>query len=106
MASAEQQPEVLELVVGADGSGVIDATQLALLGVKPGTHLNVVPVGRAWAAERRRSVRGALAGSGPAPSPDDFEAASAAAGNLRPVFVTHRLAFLTGVLSGWTVVFV
>lgn len=79
MASAEQQPEVLDLVVGADGSGVIDATQLARLGVKPGTHLSVVPVARTPAGERRRSVRGALAGSGPAPSPDDFEAASSAA---------------------------
>jgi hypothetical protein len=38
-----------------------------------------VPVGPARAAERRRSVLGALAGSGPAPSPEDFEAASSAA---------------------------
>jgi len=79
MPSAERQPEVLDLVVGADGSGVVDAAQLARLGVEPGTHLSVVPVGPARTAERRRSVRGALAGSGPAPSTQDFEAASAAA---------------------------
>jgi hypothetical protein len=79
MSSAEQQPEVLDLVIGADGSGVVDAAQLARFGVEPGTHLSVVPVGPARAAERRRSVRGALAGSGPAPSPEDFEAASSAA---------------------------
>jgi hypothetical protein len=78
MSSAEQQPEVLDLVVGADGSGVVDAAQLARFGVEPGTHLSVVPVGPAR-AERRRSVRGALAGSGPGPSPEDFEAASSAA---------------------------
>jgi hypothetical protein len=79
MSSAEQPPEVLDLVIGADGSGVVDAAQLARLGVKPGTHLSVMPVGRTRAGERRRSVRGALAGSGRAPSPEDFEAASSAA---------------------------
>ncbi|RBY79764.1 hypothetical protein DQ238_08925 [Geodermatophilus sp. TF02-6] len=79
MSSAERQPEVLDLVVGADGSGVVDAAQLARLGVEPGTQLSVVPVGPARAAERRRSVRGALVGSGPAPSTEDFEAASDAA---------------------------
>jgi hypothetical protein len=79
MSSAERQSEVLDLVIGADGSGVVDAAQLARLGVKPGTHLSVVPVGPTRAAERRRSVRGALAGSGPAPSPEDFEAAGHAA---------------------------
>ena len=71
MPSAKRQPEVLDLVIGADGSGVVDAAQLARLGVEP--------VGPARAAERRRSVRGALAGSGPVPSPEDFEAASSAA---------------------------
>jgi hypothetical protein len=71
--------EVLDLVIGADGAGIVDAAQLAPLGVKPGTHLSVVPVGSARAAERRRSVRGALAGSGPAPNPEDFEAAGSAA---------------------------
>jgi hypothetical protein len=79
MFSAEQQPEVLDLVIGADGSGVVDAGQLARLGVKPGTHLSVVALEPTRAAERRRSVRGALAGSGSAPSPEDFEAASSAA---------------------------
>ena len=79
MSSAEQQSEVLDLVIGADGSGVVDAAQLARLGVEPGTHLSVVPVGSARSGKRRRSVRGALAGSGPAPRPEDFEAASSAA---------------------------
>ena len=37
----------LDLVVGADGSGVVDAAQLTRFGVKPGTHLSVVPVGPA-----------------------------------------------------------
>src|ERR671921_575254 len=65
MSSAERQSEVLDLVVGADGSGSVDAAQLARLGVEPGTHLSVVPISPPRAAERRRSVRGALAGSGP-----------------------------------------
>jgi hypothetical protein len=73
MSSAERQSEVLDLVIGADGSGSVDAAQLARLGVEPGTHLSVVPIGPARAAERRRSVRGALAG------PEDFDAASSAA---------------------------
>ena len=79
MSSAERQSEVLDLVIGADGSGSVDAAQLARLGVEPGTHLSVVPISPPRAAERRRSVRGALADSGPAPSPEDFEAASSAA---------------------------
>ena len=79
MSSAERQSEVLDLVVGADGSGSVDAAQLARLGVEPGTHLSVVPISPARVAERRRSVRGALAGWGPAPSPEDFEAAGHAA---------------------------
>ena len=79
MSSAERQSEVLDLVIGADGSGSVDAAQLARLGVEPGTHLSVEPIGPARAAERRRSVRGALAGSGPVPSPEDFDAASSAA---------------------------
>jgi len=79
MSSAERQSEVLDLVIGADGSGSVDAAQLARLGVEPGTHLSVVPVSPARAAERRRSVPGVLAGSGPAPSPEEFEAASSAA---------------------------
>jgi hypothetical protein len=79
MSSAERQSEVLDLVIGADGSGSVDAAQLARLGVEPGNHLSVVPVGPARAAKRRHSVRGALAGSGPAPSPEDFGAASSAA---------------------------
>jgi hypothetical protein len=79
MPSGEWQPEVLDLVIGADGSGVVDAAQLARFGVKPGTHLSVVLVGPGRAADRRRSVRGALAGSGPAPSLETFEAASSAA---------------------------
>ncbi len=44
MSSAERQSEVLDLVVGADGSGSVDAAQLARLGVEPGTHLSVVPI--------------------------------------------------------------
>lgn len=79
MSSAEQQSEVLDLLIGADGSGIVDAVQLARLGVKPGTHLSVVPVARTRVAERRRSVRGALAGSGPTPSAEDFQASSSAA---------------------------
>jgi hypothetical protein len=78
MSSAEQHPEALDIVVGADGSGTIDAAQLARLGVKPGTHLSVVPVEVAPSPERRRSLRGVLAHLGPAPSWEDFEAASEA----------------------------
>ena len=77
MSSAEQHLEALDLVVGADGSGVIDAAQLARWGVKPGTHLSVAPVAP---TARRRPLRGALANaSGSAPSWEDFEAASSAA---------------------------
>jgi len=82
MTTAEQPPESLDLVVGADGSGVVDAVQLARLGVTPGTHLAVVPTGAAVRRRRdRRSVRGALAHLGPAPSWEDFETASRAAVN-------------------------
>ena len=77
MSSAEQHREALDLVVGADGSGVIDAAQLARWGVKPGAHLRVVP---AASTARRRSLRGVLANaSGSAPSWEDFEAASSVA---------------------------
>ena len=80
MSSAEKHPEALDLVVGADGSGVVDAAQLARWGVKPGAHLRVVPVTTATPTARRRSLRGALANaSGSAPSWEDFEAASSAA---------------------------
>jgi hypothetical protein len=80
MSSAEQHPEALDLVVVADGSGVIDAAQLARWGVEPGTHLCVVPVTPAVSTVRRRFLRGALANaSGSAPSWVDFEAASSAA---------------------------
>jgi hypothetical protein len=77
MSSADQHLEALDLVVGPDGSGVVDAAQLARWGVKPGAHLRVVP---AASTVRRRSLRGALANaSGSAPSWADFEAASSAA---------------------------
>ena len=80
MSSAEQHLEALDLVVGADGSGVIDAAQLARWGVEPGAHLRVVPLTRAASTARRRSLRGALANaSGSAPSWKDFEAASSVA---------------------------
>jgi hypothetical protein len=80
MSSAEQHLEALDLVVGADGSGVVDAAQLARWGVEPGTHMGVVPVTSAASTARRRSLRGALANaSGSAPSWEDFEAASSAA---------------------------
>ena len=80
MSSAEQHREALDLVVGADGSGVVDAAQLARWGLKPGTHLRVVPVTPAAPTARRRSLRGALGNASvPAPSWEDFEAASAAA---------------------------
>ena len=80
MSTAEHQPEALDLVVGADGSGVVDAAQLARLGVTPGTHLAVVPTGVPVAPQReRRSVRGILAHLGPAPSWADLDAASEAA---------------------------
>ena len=80
MSSAEQHLEALDLVVGADGSGVIDAALLARWGVEPGAHLRVVPVAPAASTVRRRSLRGALANaSGSAPSWEDFEAASSAA---------------------------
>ncbi|WP_157937065.1 hypothetical protein [Geodermatophilus chilensis] len=79
MSSAEQHLEALDLIVRADGSGVVDAAQLARWGVKPGTHLSVVPVTPAASTARRRSLRGALANaSGSAPSWEDFEAASSA----------------------------
>ena len=45
MGTAEHKPEALDLVVRADGSGVVDAAQLARLGVTPGSHLAVVPTG-------------------------------------------------------------
>lgn len=78
MSSAEQHLEALDLVVGADGSGVIDAAQLARWGVKPGAHLRVVTPAASTA--RRRSLRGVLANaSGSAPSWEDFEVASSAA---------------------------
>ncbi len=77
MSSAEQHREALDLVVGADGSGVIDAAQLARWGVEPGAHLRVVP---AASTARRRSLRGALANApGSTSSWEDFEAASSAA---------------------------
>ncbi len=80
MSSAEQHPEALDLVVGADGSGVIDAAQLARWGAEPGAHLRVVPVTPVASTARRRSLRGALANaSRSAPSWEDFEAASSAA---------------------------
>lgn len=80
MSNAEHKPEALDLVVRADGTGVVDAAQLARLGVTPGTHLAVVPTGIPVGRDRkRRSVRGALAHLGPAPSWEDFEAASEAA---------------------------
>jgi hypothetical protein len=77
MSSAEQHLEALDLVVGADGSGVIDAAQLARWGVEPGAHRRVVP---AASTARRRSLRSALANApGPTSSWEDFEAASSAA---------------------------
>ena len=80
MSSAEQHLEALDLVVGADGSGVVDAAHLARWGVEPGAHLRVVPVTPAAPTARRRSLRGALArASGSAPSWEDFEAASSVA---------------------------
>src|SRR5918997_2113634 len=81
MSSAEQEHrEALDLVVGADGSGVVDAAQLARWGVEPGAHLRVVPVTPAAPRARRRSLRGALSNaSGSAPSWEDFKAASSAA---------------------------
>ena len=80
ISSAEQHLEALDLVVGADGSGVIDAAQLARWGVEPGARLRVVPVMPAASTGRRRSLRGVLAHvPGSAPSWEDFEAASAAA---------------------------
>src|SRR3954447_8218198 len=80
MSSAEQHLEALDLVVGADGSGVIDAAQLARWGVKPGTRLSVVPVTPATPTARRRSLRGALAtAAGSARSWEYFETESSAA---------------------------
>jgi hypothetical protein len=80
MSSAEQHPEALDLVVGADGSGGVDAAQLARWGVQPGAHLRVLPVTTATPTARRRSLRGVLANaSRSAPSWEDFEAASSAA---------------------------
>src|SRR5674536_363684 len=43
MSSPEQHSEPLDMVVAADGSGVVDAHQLARLGGAPGAHLSVVP---------------------------------------------------------------
>ncbi len=79
MSSAEQHPEALDLVISADGSGVVDASQLAELHLPPGTHLRVVPGEVTRPPAERRSLFGALAHLGPAPSWEDFEAASEAA---------------------------
>ena len=76
MSSHEQHSEPLDMVVAADGSGVVDAHQLARLGVAPGAHLSVVPVDTPSSPTRRRSLRGSLAHLGPDPSWEDFEAAS------------------------------
>jgi hypothetical protein len=76
MSSPEQHSEPLDLVVAADGSGVVDAHQLARLGVAPGAHLSVVPVDTPSSPTRRRSLRGSLAHLGLGPSWEDFEAAS------------------------------
>ncbi len=76
MSSAEQHPEALDLVIGADGSGVVAASQLADLHLPPGTHLRVVPGKVTRPPAERRSLFGALATSGPTPSWEDFEAAS------------------------------
>lgn len=78
--SSEQNAEPLDVVVTADGSGVIDASQLAHLRVTPGAHLSVVPVLAPASAGERRSVRGVLAHLGQgSPTWADFEAASEAA---------------------------
>ena len=61
-----------EVVVGADGA--IDPDNLARHGVRPGEHLRI-----AHEAPQRppfRSVAGSLAGTGPAPTWEDFEVAS------------------------------
>ena len=79
MSSAEQHPEALDLVIGADGSGVVAASQLADLHLPPGTHLRVVPGKVTRPPAERRSLFGALATSGPTPSWKDFEVASEAA---------------------------
>jgi|tagenome__1003787_1003787.scaffolds.fasta_scaffold20976968_4 hypothetical protein len=78
MSSAEQHPEALDLVINADGSGVVDASQLARLGLQPGTHLRVVADQVPPPQERRRNLFGVLANTGPVPTWEDFEAASEA----------------------------
>ena len=59
-----------EVVVAGDGS--IPAEQLAALGVRPGSHLRVIPAEQAIAAP---GFRGSLKGF-PEPSWEDFELAS------------------------------
>ena len=80
MSPAQQHREAMDRGVSADGSGVVDAPQLARWGLKPGARLRAVPVTSTAPTARRRSLRGALTNaSGSAPSWEDFEAASSAA---------------------------
>jgi hypothetical protein len=52
-------PDVLDVVVNADGGVTIPAAELARRGIRPGMHLRVVPAQRE--APRRRSARGLFA---------------------------------------------
>jgi len=65
--------EGFEAVVGKDGVLTVPADELARHGVRPGTHLRLIPERQASAPRRR--VRGALAGVVDASALDAFEAA-------------------------------
>jgi len=64
--------ESFEAVVGKDGVLTVPADELARHGVRPGTHLRLIPE---QPPVPRRSVRGALAGVVEGKALDAFEAA-------------------------------
>lgn len=69
-----QDDDGFHVVVAEDGS--VPATELARLGLRPGTHLWVVPEQR---APKRRSARGLLAGTVAAGEIESFVQAMAEA---------------------------
>lgn len=71
------QDDDLEVVVNEDGGVTIPSSELARRGIRPGTHLRVVPEQRS--ASRRRSARGMFAHVVKPGDMDAFEAAMAAA---------------------------
>jgi hypothetical protein len=59
----------LDVVVNADGGVTVSADELAGLGVRPGAHLKLVPQQK---SSKRKSLKGALAGTVPPEVIDDF----------------------------------